>query len=332
MALVVRNLWVKRGTLSLPGRTVPFWGFAPSDTAPPRLPGPTIEARVGDMVFVLLRSNELNERVSIMFPGQRNVRVIGSPRGVRRASPKYADGRMISFTDFLDPSAPGHITYVFNATRPGVYLYESGTSPERQVQMGLYGVVLIRPRGYNIPTDPDYKTAYGAGTGTRFDVEKTLVLSDIDTLMHEALDSSEAYNILDYSPDYWMINGRSYPDTVRRDGDPALPSQPSGSSIAVRVGQRLLLRIINAGFQDHTLHFGGLVARVVAGDGYPLTTHTADASYEKTAITLGSGQSFDVMVTPTSPGEFYLRNRNYNHLVNLDSFPGGMMTRLDVAP
>lgn len=138
-------------------------------------------------------------------------------------------------------------------------------------------------------TDPDYRTAYGAGTRSRFDVEKTLVLADIDMLMHEALASGEAYNILDYSPDYWVMNGRSYPDTVRGDRDPTLPSQLSGSRIAVRVGQRLLLRVINAGFQNHTLHFGGLVGRVVAGDGYPLTTQTVDSSYEKTAITLGSG-------------------------------------------
>lgn len=332
MALVVRNLWVKRGTLSLPGNTVPFWGFAPSATALPRLPGPTIEVTVGDMVFVVLWSNELSERVSIVFPGQRSVWVMSGRWGVRKASPQYENGRMVSFTDFLDPSAPGPIAYVFNATRPGVYLYESGTSPERQVQMGLYGVIVIRPQGYGTPTDPDYRTAYGAGTGSRFDVEKTLVLADIDTLMHEALASGEAYNILDYSPDYWVMNGRSYPDTVRGDRDPALPSQPVGSSIAARVGQRLLLRIVNAGFQNHTLHFGGLVGRVVAGDGYPLTTQTVDASYEKTAITLGSGQSFDVMVTPAGPGEFYLRDRDYNHLVNRDTFPGGMMTRLDVAP
>lgn len=332
MALVVKNLWVKQGTLNFPGRTVPFWGLASSQGAPPTLPGPTIEAVTGDTVYVVLRNNAIPQRVSVMFPGQRNVWVMGRPWGAKKASPRYEGGRMISLTDYLEPGRATSITYTFEATRPGVFLYESGTNPANQVQMGLYGVIIVRPPGYNVPSDPNYKTAYGAGTGTRFDIEKTMVIGELDSLMHEALAQGAGYNILDYSPDYWVINGRSYPDTLRSNYDPQMPSQPLGSSVAVRTGRRLLIRVVNVGFQNHTFHLGGIVGRVVAGDGYPFTSPARDTSYRKTAITLGSGQSFDIIITPEYPGEFYLRDRDYNHVVNGDVFPGGMMTRVDVTP
>jgi len=39
----------------------------------------------------------------------------------------------------------------------------------------------------------------------------------------------------------------------------------------------------------------------------------------------------DVIITPTTTGEYYLCDREYNHLVNNEQFPGGMMTRLNEA-
>src|SRR6202035_5971923 len=50
----------------------------------------------------------------------------------------------------LTPSvAPGHVgTYSFVASHPGTYLYESGTSPELQDQMGLIGTLIVRPNTF----------------------------------------------------------------------------------------------------------------------------------------------------------------------------------------
>lgn len=95
-------------------------------------------------------------------------------------------------------------------------------------------------------------------------------------------------------------------------------------------GQKMLLRVVNAGFQNHTLHLGGLEGRVVAGDGFPLVSATLDASYLKTAITLGAGQSYDLIVTPQYPGEYYFYSGEYHHVVNDEQFPGGMMTKMEV--
>lgn len=317
MATYQFSLRTEAGTATVPGPTgpvtVPFWGFR--DVAvpgkPTQLPGPTLEAEVGGQAIVTLE-NALSEPASIAFPGQELV-----PQPVKDSS-----GKFISYTN--PAPAGGSVTYTFQAARAGSFLYESGTSPERQVQMGLYGVLIVRPSDFDAG-DPARRTAYGPGT--EFDIEKVLVLGDIDTAMHAAIAAGEPFDLLQYAPDYWMINGRSYPHTLAPDDG---SSQPYGASITAQVGQRVLLRCLNAGFEPHSLCFGGLTARVVGADGSPLITPSLDASYQKTAVTIGAGQTFDVIIRPEAAGEYYIFDRALNHVVGAGAFPGGMMTRLIV--
>lgn len=329
MALVTKNLWAKAGSLSLPGRTAPFWGFAGSAGAVPQIPGPLIQTTALDTLRIRL-ANNLGEPASIIFPGQENVMARKLPGGtLRPVRPQYSDGKMISLTDYLDANTSDRIEYRFSTSKPGIYLYESGTNPEKQIQMGLYGVILVRPPGYNIPGHPNYKTAYGAGTDSRYNVEKIIIAGEIDSTMHDNVFPNVYYDMLKFKPHYWMINGRSFPDTLNNDDS---SSQPYGSLINCRTGERVLLRIVNAGFQNHTIYFGGLTGRVVAEDSFPLRSPLMDATYEKTGVTTGSGQSFDVLIIPEAQGEFYIYDREYHHLVNNNQFPGGMMTKIIVSP
>ncbi|MEW5935683.1 MAG: ferroxidase, partial [Bacillota bacterium] len=282
----------------------------------------------GDVVLVTLRNAELPVPVSLMFPGQTQVLARRPGTRWKPVSPRYEAGRMVSLTDALDPGPDRWIMYHFRAGKPGVYLYQSGTAPAVQVQMGLYGLIVVRPPGFDRPSSPDYRTAYGARTGTGFDVERLLVLGEVDSAMHARVAAGDEFSVLDFAPDYWVINGRSYPDTDRPDYDPDLPHQPLGSAVMASPGQRILLRLVNAGFLNHTVTLGGLHGRVVAEDAFPLASPALDTTYEKTAVTLGAGQSVDVIVTPDHPGEHYLRTRDYLRIVNVSSFPGGMMTRL----
>ncbi|NLG83254.1 MAG: multicopper oxidase domain-containing protein [Firmicutes bacterium] len=332
MALVQANLWAKQGTILLAGRPLAFWGFSADAGGAPTLPGPVLEATVGDTVEIVLQNPGFAQPVSLIFPGQEAVSVLEAGGGFRRVAPQYRDGAIVSLADYLEPEAESSLTYRFRAVKPGIYLYESGTEPEIQVQMGLYGILIVRPPGHDLPGHPNYQTAYGAGTGSEYDRERILVLGEIDSRLHEAVAQGAAYDILDFAPDRWLINGRSYPDTLAPAGDPGLPSQPRGAGLRVKTGWRVLLRIVNAGFQHHTLVLGGLTGRVVAGDGFSLVSPALDASYHKSALTLGSGQSYDVIVVPEAPGEYFLHAGEYHHLVNDDLFPGGMMTKMEVVP
>ncbi|MTI84484.1 MAG: ferroxidase [Firmicutes bacterium] len=334
MAVITKIFQVTAGTLSLPGRSVPFWGFSDFFWGSPQYPGPVVEATAGDQLIVWLIRNfsqPVGEPLSIVFPGQENVMVRKVPSGpfiYEPVQPQYSSGKMISLANFLDEQNDFIIDYSFFANKPGIYLYESGTNSEKQIQMGLYGVIIVRPEGYSTPGHPSYKTAYGAGTGSDYDVEKVLVLSEIDSIMHENVLPGVYYDMLKFNPDFWVINGRSFPDSISEDNT---SGQPYGSKIDCQVGQRVLLRTINAGFQNHTFHLGGFTGRIVAEDSFPLRARELDATYEKTGFTLGSGQSVDIIFTPTTPGEYHLYDREYHHLVNNDMFPGGMMTVINIS-
>lgn len=312
---MVVDCWARAGTITMPGAggPLPAWGFTTGPEA--WVPGPVFAATAGDSVQITLH-NALAEPVSMMFPG---VDLTPQPA-------LDGDGLFVSFTDQAAPSAT--VTYTFPATRPGTYRYESGSRPERQVAMGLAGALIIRPAGYN-PLDPATWTAYGPDTGSAYDHERLLILGEVDSQLRTTVGAGESFDMLNYKPDGFTINGRAFPHTLDPDD---LSSQPLGAAITAAAGQRVLLRCVNSGFRSHALHFGGLVARVVAEDGYPLKTPELHATYDKRTLTIPPGSVYDVILADLTPGEYFMWDRDLKHVVNADQFPGGMMTRLTVTP
>lgn len=329
LAIVRELLWAKRGVLTLPGKTIPFWGYSLFNKDA-QVPGPIIAGKVGDVFEIALLNTLINpspvgESVSIMFPGLANVMAAPFIGSYTPVQPQFEGGELVSFTNFVDELTPA-VVYRFQAQRPGIFLYQSGTNSEKQVQLGLYGVIAIRPEGNDDLGHANYMTAYGADSHSGYDVEKIIVLGELDSAMHENVISGEYYDVLGFKPDFWVLNGRCYPDTLSNDD---ASSQPYGSKISCLAGERVLLRILNAGFYTHTFYLGGLVGRIIAKDSYPLARPGYDRTYEKNGYTLGPGQSVDFIITP-GEGDYYLFSREYNHLVNGNSYPGGMLTKLEV--
>ena len=80
-----------------------------------------------------------------MFPGQTGVLANGAPAmpqstggvsTVRRSVTSMVDTGGTTAAASPTPSSP---------SKPGTYLYESGTDPETQVRMGLFGALIVRP-------------------------------------------------------------------------------------------------------------------------------------------------------------------------------------------
>ena len=119
------------------GNTVFMWGYSVVGQ-PFQHPGPVLCANEGDTVTVVLHNN-LGEAASIIFPGQENVLANGAP-----VQPQVdGSGNVTSLTN---AAATGDIvTYSFVATHPGTFIYESGTNPEKQVRLGLFGALIVRP-------------------------------------------------------------------------------------------------------------------------------------------------------------------------------------------
>jgi hypothetical protein len=244
------TLTASAGYVSTPdGASVYSWGYGLGGSM--QLPGPTLIVDQGANVTVELR-NALPPAagpVSIVFQGQ-SVEVEGGAPGLitREATPG------------------GTVTYTFTASRPGTYLYSSGTRPDLQVEMGLAGALIVRP------TESHSGCAY-ANDETCFDRENLYVLGEIDLDIHRAVELQvNAGGPIEvatspYDPEYWLINGRCAPDTMAASGTMTLAHQPYNALTEMYPGERLLLRIVGAGRQMHPFHTHGNHVRVVGQDG-----------------------------------------------------------------
>ena len=187
----------------------------------------------------------------------------------------------------VDAPVGGAVTVSFTAAAPGTYQYQSGGDAGRQEAMGLTGALIVRP--------PVAGQAYGSVT-TAFDVEATLVLSAVDPAFNAAPDT---YDLHAYRARAWLINGQPYPN----------------AGITATAGQRLLLRYVNAGFDNTSMALLGMHQRVVARDARLLNNpFLADTE------TIPAGATEDVIASVPAGGApsthgFPLYNRNL-HLTN----------------
>ncbi|HET20307.1 MAG TPA: hypothetical protein ENO16_06845, partial [Chromatiales bacterium] len=193
------NLTAKVDTInSADGGTLFAWGYASDDKGPfpgvMQYPGPTLIVNQGDTVTINLK-NELPMPVSMVFPGQSGVTATGGSEGLlTREAPAPVAPATVS-----DP-----VTYSFVASRPGTYLYQSGTRPDLQVEMGLVGAIIVRPTGYDAESN---KIAYGHA-GSRYDHEYLFLLTEIDPTVHEKVASNMANGL---APDEGVDSSTFFP-------------------------------------------------------------------------------------------------------------------------
>jgi FtsP/CotA-like multicopper oxidase with cupredoxin domain len=60
----------------------------------------------------------------------------------------------------------GTVTYTFTASSPGTRAYYSGTQNDLQIEMGLYGAIIVLPNSTNIPTCPVHNRNAGLNVST----------------------------------------------------------------------------------------------------------------------------------------------------------------------
>lgn len=304
----VFDLTTRTGYIDLPdGNTAFMWGYS-SGFDPFQHPGPVLCVHEGDLVTVILH-NTLPDATSIVFPGQDDVRVGGVP-----SQPQVDTGTGMMTS--LAPGAPtgGTVTYTFTAKHAGTFLYEAGTNPEKQVRMGLFGALIVRPAVGGVAHDDQaYDSADSAFTqGEEFMV----LLSEIDPYQHQAVEQGKSFNLTTYKARYWLINGRGYPDSIADNYASWLPNQPYGSLATVKPYDATthprpgLARYLSVGSEDYPFHPHGNNGLVVGRDGRELKTPAGnDLSMEKFAINIGPGQTWDVLFkwydaedySPTNP-------------------------------
>lgn len=268
---------------SADGNTHYSWGYA-LNGGTMQYPGPTMIVNQGDVVTVNL-TNTLPVPVSVVFPGQANVAATGGSDGVmtKEAAPLN-----------------GTVSYTFTASNAGTYLYHSGSNPALQVEMGLQGALVVRPNVANA-----LHQAYGH-PGTAFDREYLFLLSEMDPAIHAQVEAQVLANPLAapsadmtaYHPVLWFINGRNAPDTILDAYVPWLPTQPYNSLPRMHPGEKLLMRVVNAGRDLHPFHTHGNNFWVLAKDGRLLESTPGagpDLAYSDFTVRAVPGETYDAI-------------------------------------
>jgi len=296
------NLQAHDGFISQPdGNTVYSWGYGCTSTAGntfvpagipgancPNMqqPGPTLVVTEG-VPFSVTLTNALPAaagNTSILFPGLRVTGTSGGTAGL--------------LTQEAQPS--GTVTYNLVADSPGTRSYYSGTQGDLQVEMGLYGAIVVLPSA--IPGncnsgiaaqnasaqaangETDFRLAHAAynHAATCYDREYLFQFSEVDSRIHRQVEEQlqsiagctgagcpTALNVETepYHPSYYMINGRSMPDDMDPNFSLQYPSQPYNGNPHMHPGELVLLRVIGTGRAQHPFHEHGNHVRVLGRDG-----------------------------------------------------------------
>jgi FtsP/CotA-like multicopper oxidase with cupredoxin domain len=302
-----------------------------------QIPGPTLIVTEGDTVSVTL-TNKLPAAAgttSILFPGFA-VTTSGGTAGL-----------------LTQEAAPtGSVTYTFTASTPGTHSYYSGTQGDLQVEMGLYGAIIVLPK--NVPSncntglaaknltaeagskESDFRLSHAAydHPATCYDREYLFQFSEIDPKIHRQVEEQSALPCINstgcmtvatenYHPSYFMINGRSMPDDMDPNYAPEYPHQPYNGNPHMHPGELVLLRIIGQGRWQHPFHEHGNHVRVLARDGNLILSST-DPITSKLAGPL-------LFTTTTTPGLamdgiFYWTGKGLNWDVYGHGYPGDLST------
>jgi FtsP/CotA-like multicopper oxidase with cupredoxin domain len=248
-----------------------------------QIPGPRIHIRQGDRVRIKVH-NGLPEDTTVHWHGL--------------ILPNEMDGPTEITQKPIGPG--GSYTYEFTAEQHGTYFYHPHAKPDRTQALGLYGALIIDPAvtADEVPSDHDY------------------VIQLQEWLLREGL-TYPAMPMDGGQPNYFTINGRSYPAT---------------ETVRMKVGETLKVRFIgtNNGF-IHPMHIHGGPFEVVARDG---ETIPASARFLSDTVNVGPGQRYDVVWTARRPGKWLIHCHIAHHTANNNvevNGGGGLMVVIDVS-
>jgi FtsP/CotA-like multicopper oxidase with cupredoxin domain len=204
----VRNftLSVRDNTLKMPdGKQIYVFGYTHDPNGKAKVPGPTLIVNEGDTVNLRLVDDKDPTRTHYNPTGDgHTIHLHGLDM------PSTMDGDPMIAPDGHSVLQGQSFLYHFVANYPGTYWYHCHESAAEHIQMGMYGALIIRPRGQPREAYP--------GTPT-FDKEYTFVLSDMDSGKHQQdytnlYKGGENANWTQYQGNYFLINGKAWPDTM----------------------------------------------------------------------------------------------------------------------
>ncbi|OSX55502.1 multicopper oxidase family protein [Anoxybacillus ayderensis] len=228
------------------------------------VPGAQIRVKQGERVKIVLK-NELPEPTAIHWHGY--------------PVPNDQDGVPGVTMDAIKPGET--FTYEFTATIPGTYWYHSHQKSAEQVDKGLYGTLIVEPK-----------------EGEQVDRDYTLVLDEWMS-QQQASTTEQANHTNMHHGNSLMMHDMSMYDIFTINGKSGQAIEP----LKVKKGEKVRLRLINAGYMSHKLHLHGHSFKIVATDGQPLND---PQRIKDELLNIAPGERYDIEFIADNPGEWLL--------------------------
>ena len=256
-----------------------------------RAPSPTIRVEQGDRVFITLENTHY-------MPHTIHLHGIDHPYVNGKGEPN--DGAEHVSEHGVMPGEAR--TYSFQARQTGSFLYHCHVQPQIHFSMGLVGMIVVEE---NRPNNWVQTLNVGAGkvrhpsvaVKEKYDQEYDMVWQDLNKDMHSipqtmgdprlVARAMRFHNVTTSPSNYFLLNGRSYPYTLRE------------SLITPKPDQKIKLRLLNAGTEPIAVHTHGHKVDITHLDGIEVQE---SARVKHDVVSISPAQRVDVELNTTNDG------------------------------
>lgn len=181
-------------------------------------------------------------------------------------------------------------TYEFVADPAGTHMYHCHVNSPQHIDMGMVGLLIVEPKDKR--GEP------------KVDKETVLLIDDWyinDNGGHEAM----AHPAMIHQANYFTVNGKAFPGV---------------EPIKMLQGEKVRVRMINVGYQAHSMHLHGHSFTVTHKDG-----HAMKVAQELDTLLIGPGERYDLVFAATNPGLWLFHCHVVPHVTNDGQYPGGLL-------
>ena len=255
----------------------------------PIVSGPKIQAWAfnGSIPGLTMRVTE-GDLVRVHFTNQHDANYTLHFHGLN--VPHEMNGEACGHLHHLEVTSGETHVYEFVADPPGTHMYHCHVNSPMHIDLGMVWVLIVEPKG----------------TRDEPKVEKEqVVLLDDWYINDDGGQEAMAHPAMIHQANYFTVNGKAFRGVA---------------PIKLVQGETVRVRMINVGYQPHSMHLHGHSFVVTHRDGRPVKV-----PQEQDTLLIGPGERSDLVFTASTPGLWLFHCHVVPHVTNNGVYPGDLL-------